>query len=264
MKTNDPFAAPQSVTRPAALQLAAGSYRVHGDLLVCGAEADLTAVCWYSGEMTTPLDRKKTSLVRLEHMPTPLRFAAWSMVALVLPLDSLMNHYPWTVFPVLCLLILLAASAAFLQLTAAVVARVTIASTRTGKRLRMKHVAIAGLQAVVSAAAVGSLLWMYQPLEWLIPFTICSIMVYLSVRLMWNKVVPAWLHVHRPSVQRFHHGVFYVSGLPQQFLKTARQLQKTRAPEFCAGGASSTVASAAEFPADFSANATAEAPHEDR
>jgi len=258
MQTGDPFAAPHSVTRPQALQLAAGSYLVQGDLLVCGAEADLTAVCWFSGEMTTPLDRRKTSLVRLEHMPTPLRFAAWSMVALVLPLDSLMNHYPWTVVPVLCLLILLAATAAFIQLTTAVVARVTIASTRTGKRLRMKHVAIAGLQAVASSATVGSLLLLYQPLEWLIPFTICSIMVYLSVRLIWNNVVPAWLHVHRPGVQRYHHGVFYVSGLPRKFLETARQLQKTQALEFCAGGASSTAASTA----DFSANATAEAPHD--
>lgn len=179
-------------------------------------------------------------------------------MALVLPLDSLMNHYPWTVVPVLCLLILLAATAAFLGLTTAVSARVTIASTRTGKRLRMKHLAIAGFQAIVSAAAAGSLLLLYRPVDWLIPFTISTILVYVSVRLMWNKVVPAWLQVHRPSVQRFHHGVFYVSGLPQQFLDTARQLQKTQALEPGADGSSSTAASTA----DFSANAIAEAPHD--
>lgn len=219
MTPDDPFAPPQPVTHTEAREFADGSFRFEGDLLVCGAEADLTAVCWFSGELTTPEDRKNTSRVRLEHMPMLLQMTILGVFALFLPLDAVLTDQTWH------LLFTLTFGVFFLVLRSMPVARVMLVYTRSAGPYRRKRWTIVGMH-IVLAAGIASYLAPLLPIgDSLIRFIVCFSFIILPIWLLWDKVTPPSLHVRFLEVYRYSRGVFRIKGVPPQFQVGVRRLQ---------------------------------------
>ncbi|MCR9199722.1 MAG: hypothetical protein NXI04_13840 [Planctomycetaceae bacterium] len=224
MKTDDPFAPPQPVTHTEAREFADGSFRLEGDLLVCGAEADLTAVCWYSGELTTPEDRKNTSRVRLEHVPMLLRMTIFGVSPLIVPLDTVLTDQTWIGLSWL-LLFTLTFGVLFLVQRSMPVTRVTLVYTHSPRPYRRKRWTLVGMH-VVLAACIASYIAPLLPIgDLLIRFIVSFSFVIMPLWLLWDKVTPPSLHVRFVEVYRYSRGVFRIKGVPPQFLDGVRRLQ---------------------------------------
>lgn len=135
MSPDNPFTAP---AEPHNVDDNRSTVRVDGDLLLCGREADLSHVCWLTGDRTSDRERRKTKRLRLFCWPESVRGLLWPLVVLLSGgVFLLPDELPLSAFVLLfCSVALLSevVVAWFIPTT-----RLTIAYSRRGRALNRKR-----------------------------------------------------------------------------------------------------------------------------
>lgn len=224
---DNPFAAPASGDGP---DSNVNFFQVAGDVLLCGREADLSAVCWVTGQPTDAQERSRSQRFRLIFWPGPLRQSVWLLPMLVL-MSSRMLTGSWHLMAMLFL------GTSWLWLPVVFRFRPTayliIAFSEQGRSLRAKHGISQVLRAILAASAALLALAYADVAGAILPADLDVIKYILMplggfaiVMWGWNLIFPPVLKSKSLVIRDYSDGVFSVHHAPREFLDGMCQLSE--------------------------------------